>query len=345
MKLRFSHYLYVTALVLCLALSTVNAQTIPAGIGGLVIESSSSNPLPGQEITITVRSYSIDINAATISWVVDGKNIQSGIGMTTLKVVAPTLGKTISISVTAQASNGARVSDSYIVSSGSVDMIIESDGYVHPAFEGKLAPAFQNTLKIIAIPHIGSASGAEYDPKTLVYEWKKNDKVLQDQSGYGRQAIYLTGDLVPRPYEVTVKATPRTGAGEARGSAYITVGSPSIDFYVDDPQYGPLFNKSAGTKVRIGSENETSVVAVPYGFNKPVGSAGNLVFTWLINNIKRAELSVNESVVLRAPEGSSGSSNIRLDIRNTDKILQGASSGFSASFIGSTRKIDNDISF
>jgi hypothetical protein len=247
-------------------------------------------------------------------------------------VLAPALGKNINIAIAAVSPSGARVFGSYIVSSGSVDMIIESNGYIHPFFKGKLSPVYQNTLKITAIPHIGTNIGAEFDPTTLVYQWKKNGKVLQDQSGYGKQTVTITGDIIPRPYEMSVSVTPRSGGNEVRSTIFIEAQSPFAQFYINDLLYGILFNKTIGSTVRIGSEKETNVVMVPFGFNKPQNSVGDLVYTWLINSKKRSELSESDSIVLRAPEGSAGTSNIRLDIRNNDKILQSYTGGFSASF-------------
>lgn len=309
-----------------------SAQTIPESIDSIIIESSSGIPVPGKEITIKATSYGIDLNSATVAWFIDGKSAQSGIGLTSIRLVAPALGKTISIVVTAQSPSGAVSSGSYIVSSGSVDMITETNGYVHPLFRGKLAPVYQNTIKITAIPHIGTASGAEYDPQSLVYTWKKNDKVIQDQSGYGKQSITLTGDLVPRPFEISVSVAPRSGGTEVRGSTKIDFRLPKVMFYINDPLYGPLFNSAIGESIRIGSERETSVLAVPFGFNKQIGSIDDLSLTWLINSTKRSELSESESIILRAPEGSTGSSNVSLEIRNNNKILQTAKSVFSTSF-------------
>lgn len=323
---------------------SIYAQSIPAGISGLVIESSSPNPYPGQEVTITLKSYSIDIDSSTVSWSINGKAVQSGVGMKTVKVIAPELGKSLVVSITARPTIGTSMSDSITITASSIDMLIETDGYTHPLFLGKISPRYQNIVKIIAIPHLATASGVEYDPKTLVYTWKKGGTVLQNQSGYGKQSIYLAGDIVPRPYDVTVSVAARDSAAQGQGSISVAATSPSIGFYVTDPLYGTFFNKAVKNTVRIGSEKETSVLAVPFGFNKPADDIGSLALTWLINSVKRTELSSSQSVVLRAPEGSAGTSNIRLDIRNNDKILQGASGGFSASFSGDAT-IGNEVTF
>jgi hypothetical protein len=64
----------------------------------------------------------------------------------------------------------------------------------------------------------------------------------------------------------------------------------------------------------------------------------------MINGVEHPELAENESVTLRAPNESSGSSKVELRIRNTKKILQGASLGFSANFKTGNSKTNN-VSF
>jgi len=312
-------------------LHSVHAQGAPGAIGGIELTTSSDNPAPGQTVTITARSYTINIYSAKIVWTVDGKIVQSGVGMTTFDIKAPELGKKKNVVVTGVSVDGAYVGSSVSIESGSVDMIIESDGYTPPFFQGKLNPAYQNAVKIIAVPHIADSSGIEYDPKTLIYAWKKNDRVLESQSGYGKQSIVLVGDIVPRPYTLDVTVSSKTGA-QAQGISIIGAQSPSIGFYADDPLYGALFNRGLKNSVYIGSQKEAVVLAVPFGFNKLKSGSNNLSFTWLINNSVHPELTSNESVILRSPEGLAGSSNIELSILNNQKILQGTRAGFSALF-------------
>ena len=327
MKYGFLLSLFV---VFFLVASSVSAQVPIAG--GLDLSASIESPAPGQTVKITARSYAIDINSAKISWVVDGTTAKNAIGATTLEIKAPVLGKTISIKVTATNPGGGVEFGTINIGSGSVDFILETDGYTPPFFKGKISPVYQNAVKIIIIPHLASASGQEYDPKNLTYQWKKNDRVIEDQSGYGKQSITLVGDIVPRPYDLSVDVWTRDNSSHTQGFIQIEATSPSINFYADDPLYGPLFNRAISSVVRIGSQRETSVLAIPFGFNKDKSNFGNLSWSWLVNDSVRSELSSKESVVLRAPDDSSGSSNIQLNIVNADKILQGASAVFSALF-------------
>ncbi|OHA43210.1 MAG: hypothetical protein A3G04_00190 [Candidatus Taylorbacteria bacterium RIFCSPLOWO2_12_FULL_44_9] len=320
---------------------------IPISSSGLELSASTNNPIPNQKITVTARSYSIDINSAKISWTVNGKVTQNAVGATTIEITAPAIGKKITLEVVATTPEGRMVGSSLVLGSGSIDLILETDGYVPPFFKGKVAPVYQNSIKIIAIPHLANVSGVEYDPKTLIYEWKKNSRVVENQSGYGKQSITLVGDIVPRPYDISVTIWPRDDSSSAQVYSEVSVGNPYITFYVDDPLYGKLFNIALQGSIRIGTQKEVTVLAVPFGFSGVGNSLGNndLSWAWAINNLSRAELSSNRSVILRAPEGSSGSSNIQLNIKNTDKILQGSTAGFSAIFSNKTASIDETATF
>jgi len=333
MNRRFLTFLFCLALLYPLPFTLYPialAQGIPNTIGGLELSASTNSPSPGQTITLTAQSYSADINSSKITWVVNGKTIKSADGATTLDVQAPTLGKKLTVNVTAVTTTGTVLTNSIVIGSGSVDMIVEPNGYVPPFFKGKLPISYQNDFKIIALPHIANASGIEYDPKTLVYSWEKNGQAIQDQSGYGKMAITLTGDLVPRAYSIDVKVSTRDNSAQASGLVTVDFQSPAVGFYIDDPLYGPLYNSAINNNVYIGSQKETGVLAVPFGFSSSKPSDLNM--TWLINGVAHPELSSNQSIVLRAPDGVAGTSNIELDISNDANILQSAKGAFNAVF-------------
>ena len=308
------------------------AQGVPVTASSVDLTSSSDTPLPGQKIVITAKSFSIDINSSTVTWTIDGKVSQKGIGLNKLEIIAPPLGKEYKIGVSVVTANGINLANSITIGSGSVDMIMESNGYTPPFFKGKLPVAYQNNVNIIAIPHLADTKGVEYDPKTLVYQWKKSGRVVEDQSGYGKQVFTLVGDIIPREANIDVTVSTRDGKKRTIGYINVSYDSPSLNFYIDSSQYGPLFNSALSDNVFIGKEKETSILMVPYGFNKPVNGIGNLLLTWMINGYEREELATNESVTLRSPDNATGKSNIELTIKNKKDILQTASRGFSASF-------------
>jgi len=321
----------VTIVALSLSIGAAQAQ-VPA-TSGIELTMSTDTPRPGQEVTVVARSYSFDIHSSNLVWAVDGKVVQRGVGLTTYVVKAPALGKKLAITVSATDNNGTQVSKSITLGSGSIDLIVETDGYVPPFFRGKVSPVYQNTVKIIAVPHLANAAGVEIDPKTLVYRWSRSGRLLEEQSGYGKQSISIVGDIVPRPFVLEVEISTKDGSTKATNLITIDAGEPFILFYVDDPLYGALYNRAVGENLRIGSQKEVRTLASPFGFNKKIAAfRGNLEFSWNINGINRPELDSNQSVILRAPDETAGTSLIELRIRNLSDILQGAQAGFRASF-------------
>jgi hypothetical protein len=305
------------------------------GVGSpLSLSSSATNPTPGQPVTITAVSYSFDLDSATIIWSVDGKEVAKGIGQTTFKIQAPQLGKKDEVETAAITPDGSEYDASIVIGSGSIDLIVESDGYAPPFFKGKTPLAFQNTATIIAIPHLADSSGKEYDPSTLIYTWKKDDgTVMQNQSGYGKQSISLPGEIIPKPYAVDLTVRDRAGTAQAQSIIQISPTSPSIQFYNDDPLYGPLFNRALGNSLRIGSQKQAGIFAALFSFNfSPKDIARDLDLNWLINGTAHSELASNQSITVRTPEGVAGTSEIELDARGITSILQGASRDVTISF-------------
>lgn len=320
-----------------LATSMVNAQ-IPTTLQGLEFTISNNSPAPGQTVTVTVESYMADLNSSNITWTLNGAALQKGVGVTSVQVKAPPLGKKNTIEVVAVTPDGKTLNNTLTMSSGGVDLIMEADGYVPPFFQGKMHLTYQNSYRIIAIPHLADSSGKEYDPKNLVYQWTKDSKVIQDQSGYGKQVFTWDDEIVARQRIIGVKVFNRDGTTQAKKIITVEARSPYIGLYVDDPLYGTLLNKALSYQINIGRSRELSVLAIPFGFNKPSDGLGNLSFTWLLNSIKQDPLVQNQSITLRAPENSSGASDIKLTVTNNEELLQKSETNFTANFGG---KIQN----
>jgi len=305
--------------------NNILAQNIPS-TNELSVSLSTNNPIPGQVVTVSVENYGADIDGAKISWSVNGKVVKNEIGAKTIDVTAPALGAKLTIIVTATTPDGLIIRGSKTIGSGSVDLVVESDGYVPPLFLGKVPTAYQNAVKVIAVPHIADSSGKEYSANNLIYEWKKNGSVIANKSGYGKRSIVLQGDIVPRAYDLSVSVSTRESGAQAVGTVNIEPQTPTISFFVNDPLYGTFFNKALIDRLSIGAQKETGVLAVPYGFNS------DRVMTWSINGSTRSELNNKSSIILRSPSVGGGSSVVNLNISSQTNILQGANSEFTAFF-------------
>jgi hypothetical protein len=305
-----------------------HAQVPAISLDGVQITLYPDLPAPGQNVTIEVTSYSTDLSSASIVWIVDGKRFAEGVGKTKVLIASPALGKTSTVIADIMTVEKREVKKAVTLQSGSVDLIWEGQGYVPPFYKGRAGFVFQNQVRLTAIPHLAGPNGTELPPNSLVYKWTNNDKVIQDQSGYGKQTIVLQDD-VPQTWSLTVEVSTPTGTQKAISSIDLEPDDPSILFYEDDPLYGVLYNKAMTDKLSLTTQ-EISLRAVPFLFS--FSKSTPLKYNWTVNNLERPDLSTNESITLRTKGDVEGSSDISLDIRNQDQILQGARGGVSVYF-------------
>ncbi|MDB5259670.1 MAG: seg [Candidatus Taylorbacteria bacterium] len=320
-----------------IAAQPAHAQ-IPNSISGVDLNMTPETPQPGETITIELQSYITDLSGAQIVWYVDEKSVAeaSGTGKTKYILKAPKNGVRLSVSASITTIEGRRVQKSIDIQPNAVDLVAETNGFIPALYPGKPLIAYQNTVKIIAMPHLVGTDGSEINPKKLIYMWKRNSKVLQDQSGYGKQSIFITGNVVPRPYTIWLDVSSIDGKIHGASNISFEESDPSLAFYEDDPLYGTLYNKMIGDRFQLKNK-ELNVLAVPYGFN--ANDLESTTFVWSINSDEQPDLGNKRSVTLRVKEGASGSSGISLETRNQQSILQGASAAFTAYF--NPKKISN----
>jgi hypothetical protein len=329
MKYRLSTLIIYLLIIYTLFGYTTHAQT-PYNTQTIDVSSSIENPAPGDKIILTAKSYSVNISSANVVWSINNKVVNKGIGLDSYSMTLPTDGKNIIVSVSATPPSGGTYTGSIEIKPSSVDLVIESDGFIHSQFQGKLSPVFQNKIKIIAVPHITDKNGKEYDPQNLVYRWKVGESILADQSGYGKQSAIIVQDILPNDIRLSVEVFTRDGSIKTGARTLIEPSEASVSLYIDDPVYGTLFNRSIGNILRIGGEKEASVKVIPFGFNKSQKN-NEPSMTWYINDYEHPELANKDSITLRTPE-EAGIARIRLNIQNNISILQRALAGFEARF-------------
>jgi len=313
--------------IFCIPFMHVFAQ-YQAPLDGVTIDASNYNPMPGQSVTITLESFSFDLNSSSIVWQVGGVVHSRGVGIKSITVKAPNIGSPLNVSAVIKSPDGTETTKVYTVKSGSVDIIWESDGYRPPFYKGKLPYIYQNSIKLVAVPHFSKTGTVEVDPKTLVYTWKVGGKFVEGGQGYGKQSVVIASSIIPKPLEISVDVTTREQTDRASGSIVLNPTDPMLAFYEDDALYGTMYNKSITNSTSL-KNSEMKVLAVPFGFNMRNNKS---IFNWSINNIDQPELVRNRSITIRTKGDLDGSSLIGLDVRNENEILQGARNNFTVYF-------------
>lgn len=312
-------------IIFCAFTLQAHAQ-IPSSIDGVDLRIDPETPVPGQSVEVSIESFSLDLSSASIVWTVNGKVQNKGVGQTKTTVTSPKVGISLTVSVNIKTAEGREIQKSVKIKSNSIDLIWEPLGYTPPFFDGKGSFAYQNTVHIIAFPHISKDGITEIDPKTLVYKWKRDGKYIDGGQGYGNQSVNVTMGDIPKPIDVSVEVYTRDQKDSAAGNIIINPSEASVSFYEDNALYGTLLNKALLGKIPLEND-EMRIKAVPYGFNMSSSKSSNS-YVWSINNVEQPDFNEDQSIVIRKKADQEGSSNIGLEIRNTDDILQSASGGF-----------------
>ncbi len=290
------------------------------------------NPGANETVTINLVSYTTNIDAANVTWTVDGKRAASGVGQKRFQFKTQDFGSETILDIKIVASDGQTSEYSYNFRPAKVDVVWQADSLVPPFYKGKALFSHQNKITFIAIPHLYDNNGKEIDPSNLVYKWSINDNADPNNSGYGKYTYTTTGSLISRPITVKVEVTSQSNSSLAFGFTNITPVDPFIAFYEKNPLYGIQFQKALTNTIEMPDLKEINVFSFPFYSGSPAPTYPDLTYKWSVNGVSISNSPVKNIQVFRRKEGSTGTAKISLSIENTSKILQYASSNFSIIF-------------
>lgn len=301
-------------------------QTSAQTAGDILADIIPANPAPGESVDINLSSYSIDLNSSTITWLVNGKNVQSGVGKKSHTLTAGAAGSETTVTI--------KVDDleTKIIIKPSVMVVLwqADDSYVPPFYKGKALPTPDSTVKIVAMPEIKVSSGY-LSPKNMTYSWRKDFTNDEQASGYGRNYFSYISDYLDASNYIEVNAT--TVDGKYSSTSNITVGTfqPKLLFYKNDENIGTKFENTITDGHQI--VDKEILFAAPYFISPQDIRNPRLVWTWSINGgqITNPELQKN-LLPLQVQSGVSGTSAVKLEIENMDKVFQTATKEIDVQF-------------
>jgi len=272
------------------------------------------NPQPNQDVTITLTSYSVDLNLSQITWYQDGKLKSNANGIKTFSVRTPDVGVSTTIRAVIK-SNSATFEKQVVITPSEFDMLWEAlDSYVPPFYEGKALPSSEATIKVVALPNAKSANGGA---GAYSYNWKKNYTIDQRASGYGKNTFTFKASYLNKEETISVNATSQTTGGEA--SITIVPGKPKVVFYEESPLQGTLFAQALNNGYRLTSQ-EASIVAEPYFFSVKDPNTNEIAYKWSINNNKIETPLPKNLLVVRG--GENGRAKVGLELESVTKLFQ-----------------------
>lgn len=287
------------------------------------------NPYPNQTVNVSIESFATDLNAATISWLVNGKKVVSGKGIKQISVTVGKLGVKTNVVINIDTLT-ASIQKTISIIPATVDIIWEAKTYTPPFFKGRPLFTAESTVNIIALPHL-VRNGVEVSPSNLIYKWEINGSVLGDRGGYGKNSLTIIGTILPRPMDLHVEATDPQSNLLATGDTTLTPGKPFILIYKNDPLYGVQYQKALTGTFSL-SEREVELFAVPYYFSVNSAFDNNISYNWEINGVPIADGINNPNKIFRQVSDIYGTSNISLSAAINDTLFQTANTSLLINF-------------
>ncbi|MDQ3014447.1 MAG: hypothetical protein M3Q73_01125 [bacterium] len=285
-------------------------------------------PKPGQTITVEVRSSTLALERATISWFVNNKAFQSGVGLTKIESKTGVSGSSSTFRAVVSL-DGEKYEKSRRISPASVDLIWQARSYTPPMYKGKALFPYQGEVTVVAMPDMVE-NGVRLSSKNLIYTWKANGTRLKDSGGVGKNSITVESDVIVRPIELSVEVLSISGRTAASQSIVLEYTEPEVILYEDNPLYGPLYHQSLGGSINLQNQ-EIWIKAAPYYFSTTNHHADNTVaFDWNINSGSTGQRQ--STIILRHAGEQSGQSVLSVKTTSPNRVMQSSASSLTINF-------------
>jgi len=331
-----SHFFTVWLGIMCIGIMSVIPLTAHALDSYVSMRVSPAYPIAGEQVAVSIKSYGIDLSGASITWFVNGTEQSSAIGRQQLSLPAGQAGKTTTVRVVISG-NTETIQKSISFVPGGIDLLWEAaDSYTPPFYKGKALPSSSSLIKITALPHLVTTAGKAVSADSLIYTWNRNGfrRDLTTQSGYGKQTVSMTKDVLLHTESIGVDVASRDGVLGATGTITVPQVDPRIVFYEDRPLQGPWYATALTKEVTLLS-NELSLIAEPYFFSTNNGIGNDLTFSWKVNGKTVSSDWINPRLVAFGVEkDTKGSASASLEVTSKRKLLQDARASLSILFGG-----------
>ena len=288
----------------------------------VAVNITPGEPHANEEVRVGLNSSSVNLDAAKITWTLNGKKSAEGVGLKNFTFKTSALGTTSRIQVVITGPAEVRIERSFSVRPAEVDLLWEAVTYTPPLYRGKALPSSKSKIKIVAIPHFVLENGRRVSEDALLFTWEQDRTVLGSLSGVGKQSIILDAPRLFEETRISVLVSTADGTREARGEVLITLRNPEILFYEKHPTEGVRYENALASEIELAQE-EMAIRAEPYFFSEEDISSRRVHFAWSLNNAAILPPERMNEMVLRR-EVSGGVARLTLQAQNAVKILQEA---------------------
>jgi len=306
------------ALVFFLTFSTTLAQVQETDVS---IGVKPSYPKPGESVTVTLSSFTVNLDKAFVVWSVNGEERANGVGKKSFSFNLNTASSRTQVSASVTNVAGNTINKNIFINSVDVDVLWEAtDSYVPPFYRGKALGVREGNFKIVVIPDMTSSKG-RISPGNLSYTWKKDGNPQPSTSGFGKDSFVYKNSYLDPSNEIQVEIS--DVESKAKTGAKITIPTllkPEILFYRKDPKLGLLLQQTITDGYTLGEKPET-IVAVPYFFSPKNLNSRILSFNWFTGGESIQPDKNRNEVTVVAPNGGGGTE-LKVMVENRSSLFQ-----------------------
>jgi hypothetical protein len=269
-------------------------------------------PGPYEKVTISIVSYSFDVNTAMVEWTVGNKVYASGLGVKKITLTLGAVGEAVPILVKVTAPSGEIIQTGMNLSPQSTDIVWESvESYIPAFYEGKALPGEGSHVRLTALPNMTN-DGAVISPNNLSYLWYINDSYIDEQSGIGRQSAVI-------PLDFLSDTTTNGSVAEKEVVLYPHATLPTL--YLYDDILGTNYKKSVGG--RFETTGNFTLSLVPYYLSIQKGSDSYTTIDWALDGLPITPIE-KTLLALQPKENSYGTKLLTVSVNNSKRLLQKA---------------------
>lgn len=292
----------------------VSAQTRPS----VTIKVTPENYAPGEQVIVSVSSFSTPLDTAATAWEIDGQTIRKGTGIKEIKVQAPAAGEEKQVYVLVTSGN-IIIEKTITLRPESIELYIESvDGYIPVWYQGRAQIAEESVVKVVAVPDSFNAIGGD---NVRVFTWSKNNFKDVGQSGKGRQAFITKLSPFTNSENISVET------GNTSKTLSITPRPTNISLYEYSPLFGTRFEKELSDNLSLVKDDVTFEV-IPWFFSAPNRNSSVLSIGWTINGLPTRSQGNRSLLNLRKGTTQKGRAEVGVQVKHTERTLQTNTTSF-----------------
>ncbi len=302
---------------------TIRELRTKSAVDDIVIETAPKYPGPNETINAVVRGYLVDLNRATISWSINGRVVDQGVGKKTFSFQNSESGKTTTLTAVINTRDGIYIKKELSFTPMGATISWEADTYTPPFYKGKPLLSPEARVRVIVFPDTGT-------PGNFVYEWEKDTTSIVSASGYGKNSFSFSGPIPFGETGVRVHVSSLNKTQKSTKKINLTLSQPFILFYENHPLLGVWYNFPIYTNLTI-AKKELSISAEPYFFSNETTEKPTFLYNWSLNGSTVG--NPGRIITLRNEQGEKSSSSIALAIRGLAQTFQLASRSITINFV------------